>query len=107
MRVGELSVGMVLRVREGNSAAWLTNSLATNHPTGDRELRFIMSQLAYLAPGILLRPGELIVYLGSETAIVNDSYTQLIRRVYVDGYACVITGRNFKYLEPHPSFTDV
>lgn len=97
---------MVLRVRECSASAWLTNNPTINHPAGDREFRFILTHIAQMAPGILLHPDELVVYLGSESATINDSYTQLVRRVYVGGYTAVITGRNFRYLEPHPYFVN-
>ena len=106
MKVAELTSGMVLRVREGNTSAWLTNNERINHPSGDRELRFIMSHLVQMAPGISLPTDQLMVYLGSESAIINETYAQLVRRVYVDGYIAVVEGRNFRYLEPHPDFLD-
>ena len=104
MKVNELYDGIVLRVSDDDNRVWLTNDSIINLPSGDRELRFILASLSGMVPGILLSPDDLIIYLGAEATTIDDSYTQLMRRVYVNGYIAVVQGSNFRYLEPHPRF---
>ena len=111
MKVAELKGGMILRLAEASRLghlAWIVND-DLPLPSGDSELRFAPEPIASLVPGCVLHRDELIVYLGSDKTLINSdehsaSYKQLLRRVLVGSRIVVVTGHNFRYLEPHPEF---
>jgi hypothetical protein len=104
MKVEELKKGMVLKIVSELRCGWLTVDRPLS--CGEPELRIGYTAIAFVLQNRI--PHEsLIIYLGHDkmqTDLKDPEYTQLIRRVMIDGKTAVILGHNFRYFEPHPDF---
>ena len=106
MKVSDLKKGMILKLADSKKRVWI--SVGKPWRYNEPELRFIDYFMESLIPARSLPTDSLIFYLGHDHEQINAgdaSYKKLVRRIMIDGKIAVVPGANFKYLAPHPEFT--